>query len=151
MSAWTVELELVDGKSSKFWRAKTEGSDLVVNYGRIGTGGQTKTKSFADVAAAAAELDKVAASKRKKGYAEAAGAPAAAAAPAPVIEDEADETGPAEPVTLELKQGERTIAVTLRVEGGALHTEVVERYAGDKEASAGLRRIQQALVDEGYR
>lgn len=149
MSKWTVELELVDGKSSKFWRAKTEGSDLVVNYGRIGTGGQTKTKSLSDAPAALAELDKVAASKRKKGYADVAGAPAPA--PVAVVEEEADDSGPAEPVTLEMKQGDRTIAVTLRVEDGALHTEVVERYAGDKEASAGLRRIQQALVDEGYR
>ncbi len=149
MSDWTVELELVDGKSSKFWRAKTEGSDLVVNYGRIGTGGQTKTKSLGDDAAALAELDKVAASKRKKGYADVAGAAAPVPAPAPQAVD--DDAGPAEPVTLELKQGDRTIAVTLKVDGGALHTEVIERYGGDKEASAGLRRIQQALVDEGYR
>ena len=148
---WTVELQLVDGKSSKFWRAKTEGSDLVVNYGRIGTDGQTKTKAYGDAAQAMAELDKVAASKRKKGYAETAGSTAAAPAHAPVLEDETDSAGLADPVTLELKQGDRTIAVTLRVEGGALHTEVVERYAGDQEASAGLRRIQQALVDEGYR
>lgn len=148
MSEWTVELELVDDKSSKFWRGKTEGSDLIVNYGRIGTTGQTKTKSFSDGPTALAELDKVAATKRKKGYADIAGAaPVAAAA----IPDEEDTAGLAEPVTLEMKQGERIIAVTLRVEGEALHTEVVERYAGDKEASAGLRRIQQALVDEGYR
>ncbi len=150
MSEWTVELELVDDKSSKFWRAKTEGSDLVVNYGRIGTGGQTKTKSFADPSAALGELDKVAASKRKKGYAEVAGGSAPAPAPAPVLEED-DDAGTPEPVTLEIEQGQRSIAVTLRVQDGALHTEVVERYAGDKEASAGLRRIQKALVDEGYR
>jgi predicted DNA-binding WGR domain protein len=149
MSEWNVELELVDDKSSKFWRAKTEGSDLVVNYGRIGTGGQTKTKSFGDAGKALAELEKVAGSKRKKGYAEVAGSAAVADAPVLVVEEDAE--GPAEPVSLEMTQGDRTIAVTLRVEGGALHTEVVERYAGDAEASAGLRRIQQALVDEGYR
>lgn len=149
MSEWNVELELVDGKSSKFWRAKTEGSDLVVNYGRIGTNGQTKTKSFGDAGAAAAELEKVAGSKRKKGYAEVASAAPVAAAP--VLVEEEDAEGPAEPVSLEMTQDGRTIAVTLRVEGGALRTEVVERYAGESEASAGLRRIHQALVDEGYR
>ena len=149
MSEWTVELELVDGKSSKFWRAKTEGSDLVVNYGRIGSNGQTKTKSFDDASDALAELDKVAASKRKKGYAESAAAAPVAAAPPPPDDDE--DEGPAEPVTLTLEQGGRTISVTLEVKDGALRTEVVEGYAGEKEASAGLRRIQQALVDEGYR
>lgn len=148
MSEWNVELELVDDKSSKFWRAKTEGSDLIVNYGRIGTDGQTKTKSFGDAGDALAELEKVAGSKRKKGYANTAGA--AAVADAPVLVEE-DAEGPAAPVSLEMTQGGRTIAVTLRVDGGALHTEVVERYAGESEASAGLRRIQQALVDEGYR
>ncbi|MGH1342070.1 MAG: WGR domain-containing protein [Nannocystales bacterium] len=148
MSEWNVELELVDDKSSKFWRAKTEGSDLIVNYGRIGTDGQTKTKSFGDAGGALAELEKGAGSKRKKGYADTAGA--AAIADAPVLVEE-DTEGPAAPVSLEMTQNGRTIAVTLRVDGGALHTEVVERYAGESEASAGLRRIQQALVDEGYR
>ncbi len=147
MSEWTVELELIDGKSSKFWRAKTEGSDLVVNYGRIGSNGQTKTKSFDDASEALAELDKVAAGKRKKGYAETATAAPVAAAPPPPEEDD----GPVEPVTLTLEQGGRTISVTLEVKDGALRTEVVEGYAGEKEASAGLRRIRQALVDEGYR
>ena len=150
MSDWTVELELVDDKSSKFWRARTEGSDLVINYGRIGSNGQTKTKSFDDPSDALAELDKVAASKRKKGYA--ATAAAAPVAPAPPPQDDAaDDDGPSGPVSLTLEQGGRTISVTLEVKDGMLRTEVVEGYPGEKEATAGLRRIQQALVDEGYR
>lgn len=41
-----------------------------MRYGRIGTDGQTKSKSFADHAAASAAADKLIAQKVKKGYVE---------------------------------------------------------------------------------
>ncbi len=68
MSDWKVELVYSDEKSNKFWRAKTDGADFTVNYGRVGTDGQTKTKDLGSADKATAELDKVAAQKRKKGY-----------------------------------------------------------------------------------
>jgi predicted DNA-binding WGR domain protein len=80
-------LELVEGSSSKFWEVEVSGSDLTVRFGRIGTAGQEKTKSFADPAAAVKERDKLIKEKIGKGYADAGGAPApapAATAPAAV-------------------------------------------------------------------
>lgn len=73
--------ELVEGNSSKFWEVEQEGSDLQVRWGRIGTQGQSQTKSFADDAKAAAALTKLVNEKLGKGYAE-TGAGAAAPAPA---------------------------------------------------------------------
>jgi DNA ligase-1 len=60
--------ELVEGTSSKFWEVAVAGSDLTVTYGRIGTAGQSKTKTFADAGAALAEAEKLIAEKTGKGY-----------------------------------------------------------------------------------
>ncbi|HEY0985885.1 MAG TPA: WGR domain-containing protein [Kofleriaceae bacterium] len=68
MSDWTVHLEFAEGSSSKFWRARVEGKTLYVNYGKIGSNGQTQVKELADPAAAKAEYDKLVREKRKKGY-----------------------------------------------------------------------------------
>ncbi|HEX8110003.1 MAG TPA: WGR domain-containing protein, partial [Kofleriaceae bacterium] len=68
MSDWTVHLEFEEGASSKFWRARVEGKTLYVNYGKIGSNGQTQVKDLADPAAAKKEYDKLVAEKRKKGY-----------------------------------------------------------------------------------
>jgi predicted DNA-binding WGR domain protein len=73
MSDWTVHLEFEEGNSSKFWRARVEGKTLYVNYGKIGTNGQTQVKDLADPAAAKKEYDKLVAEKRKKGYVDAGG------------------------------------------------------------------------------
>ena len=64
-------LEFTSGSGGKFWEAEVVGRDLVLRWGKLGTEGQTKTKAFKDPNAARSELDKVAASKLKKGYAEA--------------------------------------------------------------------------------
>jgi hypothetical protein len=45
-------------------------TDVVVNYGRKGTAGQTNTKSFADAAAAQKHADKLIQEKTGKGYVE---------------------------------------------------------------------------------
>jgi predicted DNA-binding WGR domain protein len=86
--------ELVEGTSSKFWEVEVAGSDLTVCFGRIGTAGQSKTKSFADGAAASKEYAKLVKEKTGKGYAlvatggslpaKPAAAPAKPAAAAPV-------------------------------------------------------------------
>lgn len=67
-----VALEYSDAKSSKFWRIELDGKSHTVQYGRIGTNGQSKTKDFSDDAAARASFDKLVAEKRKKGYVDAA-------------------------------------------------------------------------------
>ncbi|OHV03400.1 hypothetical protein BKN37_15225 [Mycobacterium talmoniae] len=70
-------LECVSGSSSKFWQAEAQGADLVISWGRIGTAGQTQTKSFPTPSAAHAELTKLVDQKTKKGYTEVDGAPSA--------------------------------------------------------------------------
>ncbi|MCA9604076.1 MAG: WGR domain-containing protein, partial [Myxococcales bacterium] len=62
--------ELVDAKSNKFWEIELEGSSFTVRYGKIGTSGQTQTKSFGDAGAAKTEHDKLVQQKTKKGYVE---------------------------------------------------------------------------------
>lgn len=62
--------EFVDGKSSKFWEISVDGCDVTVRYGRIGTNGQTKTKSFGDESAAEAHAEKLIEEKTGKGYEE---------------------------------------------------------------------------------
>jgi predicted DNA-binding WGR domain protein len=73
--------EFSDGKSSKFWEIDLTGTSFTVRFGRIGTGGQAQTKSFASAQLASREHDKLVAEKTKKGYALVAGtgAPAPAA------------------------------------------------------------------------
>src|SRR5687767_5545671 len=73
MSDWTVHLEFEEGTSSKFWRARVEGKTLYVNYGKIGSNGQTQVKEFANADGAQKEFDKLVREKRKKGYADAGG------------------------------------------------------------------------------
>ena len=48
--------ELVEGSSSKFWQILVEGETLTVTFGRIGTAGQTKTKTFPGSAEAEADM-----------------------------------------------------------------------------------------------
>src|SRR2546430_776729 len=60
--------EFQEGTSSKFWEIALDGTSFTTTYGRIGTDGQSTTKSFADEAAAKKEHDKLVAEKTKKGY-----------------------------------------------------------------------------------
>jgi DNA ligase-1 len=62
--------ELVEGTTSKFWQVAVTGAEVTVRYGRIGTQGQTNTKSFADAAAAARHAARLIAEKTDKGYGE---------------------------------------------------------------------------------
>ena len=62
--------EYTDDKSSKFWQVTQSGTDYTVVYGKIGSDGQTKTKSFDDEAGAKKEVEKLIAEKTKKGYVE---------------------------------------------------------------------------------
>jgi DNA ligase-1 len=62
--------EFVDGTSSKFWEIAVSGSDVTTRWGKIGTDGQSKTKTFADPARAQAEADKLIEEKTGKGYVE---------------------------------------------------------------------------------
>lgn len=62
--------ELVDGNSSKFWEVQQDGAEVTVRYGRIGTEGTSKPKSFADETAAEKHCEKLISQKTGKGYEE---------------------------------------------------------------------------------
>jgi predicted DNA-binding WGR domain protein len=67
------ELIYMDAKSSKFWTIELQGSGHTVTYGRIGSAGQTSSKSFASEEAARKDFDKLVKEKLSKGYVEKAG------------------------------------------------------------------------------
>ena len=62
--------EFVEGTSSKFWEISTNGNDLTVRYGRIGTSGQSQTKACISESAAEQQAHKQIAAKLAKGYRE---------------------------------------------------------------------------------
>lgn len=142
---WEVHLVLTDDRSNKFWRARTEGSTLHINYGRVGSAGQTSVKKLSSAAEASAALAKQADGKRRKGYSDgdgATGAGAVEAAPAQA-------TGPRS-VTMVLDGGRR-VQVRLTCDAMTVHTEVTERYDSDQAAAAAFARILEAMASEGYR
>jgi DNA ligase-1 len=69
-TAGTRYFEFKDGKSSKFWEVSVSGSAVTTRWGRIGSDGQSKAKTFADEAAARAEAARLIAEKTEKGYVE---------------------------------------------------------------------------------
>ena len=64
--------EFVAGNSRKFWEVEVAGKDMTTRWGRIGSAGQSKTKTFADASAARAAADKLIAEKTGDGYVEVA-------------------------------------------------------------------------------
>jgi predicted DNA-binding WGR domain protein len=79
------ELQLIEGTSQKFWSIELDDTAHTVQFGRIGTAGQSQRKEFKTAAEAKASYDKLIAEKVKKGYAETSGtstATALSAAPA---------------------------------------------------------------------
>ena len=71
--------EFVEGTSSKFWDVTLDDKNVTVTFGKIGTSGQTQTKTFATPELAKKEHDKLVAEKTKKGYKLAGGASSSAA------------------------------------------------------------------------
>lgn len=64
------EFQLTDAKSNKFWAISAEGSSTTVEWGRIGTKGQSKSKDFASEAEAQASHDALVREKLRTGYVE---------------------------------------------------------------------------------
>lgn len=63
-------LKYIDGTSDKFWEIQTAGSTHTVAYGRNGTAGQSKSKTFDSEEACLKDAEKLIAEKTKKGYSE---------------------------------------------------------------------------------
>jgi DNA ligase-1 len=62
--------EFVEGTSSKFWEVSQAGNAMTTRWGRIGSTGQSKTKTFGDEKAAASAAEKLIAEKTGEGYIE---------------------------------------------------------------------------------
>jgi cell wall assembly regulator SMI1/predicted DNA-binding WGR domain protein len=62
--------EFTEEGSSKFWEVSQEGVEMTTRYGKIGTKGQSTTKSFDSPEKAALATDKIIAKKVKEGYIE---------------------------------------------------------------------------------
>ena len=66
----TRHFEYIEGNSAKFWEISPRGNDVTVRFGRIGTQGQTQTKTLPDADAAERHVEKLIGEKTKKGYVE---------------------------------------------------------------------------------
>ena len=150
MSEWQVSLIFQDSKSNKFWRARCIGNNLEVNFGRIGSQGQTQAKRYDSPEDATRELEKQAREKYKKGYVDGDGGPSETATSSASTEP-ASTTPVASQCTLVLTLGERRLELRLSVEGNALHTHGVEHYPDASAAEAAFAQVRAALEAEGYR
>lgn len=62
--------EYVEGSSNKFWEVSQSGNTMNTRWGRIGSAGQSKTKTFADEQAAANVMADLIKKKTEEGYVE---------------------------------------------------------------------------------
>ncbi len=175
MSEWTVHLEFEEGNSSKFWRARVDGKTLFVNYGKIGSNGQTQVKDFASPDVATREYDKLVHEKRKKGYQDAGGGgggggedededgddeggddedEAPAPKPKPVAKPVAAATPAARPAggtRLVLDAGNRSVETYLYLDGAKVRMDSTETYASPEAAKKAHERLKKMLAGEGYK
>lgn len=63
-----IRLEFTEAGSSKFWQIAVSGSSYTATWGRIGTPGQSQTKTFSSEWEAKSERNKLVEEKKKKGY-----------------------------------------------------------------------------------
>ena len=63
-----TRLEYKDKSSQKFWEIDSSGSTINLQYGKVGTAGQSSNKKMSDPDAAKKEVEKRIKSKLKKGY-----------------------------------------------------------------------------------
>lgn len=174
MSNWTVELEFEEGTSSKFWRARVEGGTLFVNYGKIGSAGQTQVKDFGAADLANKEYDKLIREKRKKGYVDAGGAASAADVDDDDVNDDASDDDeddddvpaikpaarpvapalaarPAGGTRLVLEAGNRRVETYLYLDGKTVRMDSTETYASPEAAKKAHERLKKLLAGEGYK
>src|SRR5690606_27737544 len=64
------KLQFIDGNSDKFWQIAVDGNQHTVTYGRNGSTGQSKTKTFSTAEDCLADAEKLYREKIKKGYSE---------------------------------------------------------------------------------
>jgi predicted DNA-binding WGR domain protein len=152
VSEWDVHLVFIEDKSKKFWRARKDETDLYVNWGRIGTDGQTQLKEFDSIEACESEYEKLVASKRKKGYVDQGDGDGGDEEPTELPGSKEPAKGRAgKIVDLALDGPGRKVDLRLIADGNTIRTVVVEKYKTPADAQAALSRIQQAMEGDGYR
>jgi DNA ligase-1 len=62
--------EFTGGTSSKFWEVSNSGNEMTTRWGRIGSAGQSKTKTYADTQAAGEAMADLIEKKTEEGYIE---------------------------------------------------------------------------------
>jgi predicted DNA-binding WGR domain protein len=163
---WQAHLEFEEGTSSKFWRARVDGKTLYVNYGKIGSNGQTQIKDFADSGTAMKEFDKLVREKRKKGYIDAGGEGGSGDDDATIEEDMDEEEEeqrapaprpsapaqrPAGGTRMLLEAGARKVEAHLVLDGKTVRMESMESYASPEAAKKAFERLKKTLAGEGYK
>lgn len=93
-----------EGSSNKFWTISLEGSSFTVTFGKIGTAGQSQTKSFGSNDEAQTAYKKLVAEKMKKGYVRTSGSPAQGESQAEGDTQKADNVVQLRPRQKEVKQ-----------------------------------------------
>jgi predicted DNA-binding WGR domain protein len=168
MSDWTVSLEFEEGTSSKFWRARVEGKTLYVNYGKIGSNGQTQVKDFADpvprrrsTTSQGKAQERVRRSggggdadettrirrrrrrgrrrRRRRRAAQETGRCHAAPAAAPPV------------AKLVLESRNRKVETYLYLDGKTVRMDAVEIYASPESAKKAHERLKKTLLGDGYK
>jgi predicted DNA-binding WGR domain protein len=82
-----IRLTCTEDGASKFWEGSVAGSELTTRWGKLGTSGQSATKSFASADAADKELAKLVKQKRGKGYVDDGGGAPTKVEPKPAASD----------------------------------------------------------------
>lgn len=150
MADWQVALILQDAKSNKFWRARSHGEQLEINFGRIGTDGQSQMKNFASMSDCSKELEKQVRSKRKKGYVDDPDASTLFAAEQEPEPTQAPATPQDTELVLGMVLGERKMEVKLTVDGDTVYTTVAERHSNATQAQRAFESLREAMEAEGY-
>jgi predicted DNA-binding WGR domain protein len=132
--------ELEEGTSSKFWAIEREGRTVTVTFGRIGSTGQEKTKSFPDEEKAAHEEEKLVAEKIGKGYHEIAAGRSGNQGDEDV-EDEGDDEDDGEPIPPPKGVSKPTTWDAIAKAWSAARPKGNRRSSGDAKAVAKTLRI----------
>ncbi len=148
----TRQLVYMDSHSSKFWNIALQGNSFTVTYGRIGTEGQTQTKSFASDEAARKEAEKLVREKLAKGYVESAGSGASATS----TQDSGDGLLPAIAFCSILRREDisenASTFIGRRVvdfdPDKPVRSDVVYRFRSDWEEDELIPHLEQFLADE---
>ncbi|EMO51757.1 DUF4132 domain-containing protein [Leptospira noguchii] len=86
------QLTFQDATSNKFWNIETSGDSFTVTYGKIGTSGQTQTKTFDTEDKCQKEAQKLLSEKLKKGYQSSGDGEIAVSTPSPKTESKKSKT-----------------------------------------------------------